>query len=35
MPNRGPAGPTVDADGKPIKPEGGYYPNDKLVIEVM
>lgn len=34
MPSRGPAGPTVDAGGMPIKPEGGYYSYDKLVVEV-
>jgi hypothetical protein len=33
-PSRGPAEPTVDAGGHPIKPEGGYYSYDKLVIEV-
>lgn len=33
VPSRGPAAPIVDGGGQPIKPEGGYYSYDKLVIE--
>lgn len=33
VPSRGPAQPMVDAGGQPIKPEGGYYSYEKLVIE--